>query len=528
MKTWLIQHKRIVVVSLSIVCAFLVIWQLLSVKIGESLQNTLIQRVSQQVNGRLLVGAVDLSLSGRVRIRNVSLYDEQGSLLAQIPVIKMHYHWSDLTGGSLGLPKIETVILEQPELWLKQDNNSFNWDGLLKEESDETAKFRGNVEIEDGKIHIDTTLFSQLLENATGTIDWKNAANMAINIKGKVDQNAVDVSGQWGGGNRPGELKIQTSGLDMTKFNDLFTGTDYSVQAGTLQSLLITVEQDDHGTLKYQAEGEFSGLKVSGKLEVREGQGKFSADGTGVTFGDLQLLISDQLAQGQGNISWPSGKVALDFALTFPDADPAVFMTGITAARPLGLQVRIAGTVSEPLISGSFSLPQISFSDMQVANVAGNFRYVGNQVLLQQVQGLAYQGTVAAAGTVVTEGQSYELDVSGQGMDSSHLTDKDVQGPLSFSGHVSGKGETAVTRGKFTIHDGKAYGISFQEMTGSFVKKGTTTDISDLAIQTAYGTIYPEQLSREALERLKQQDLPVTQGELKRVVTNKLIERLFH
>jgi hypothetical protein len=510
------------------VCAFLVIWQLLSVKIGQTLQDTLIQRISQQVNGRLLVGAVDLSLSGRVRIRNVSLYDQQGSLLAQIPVIKMHYHWSDLTGGSLGLPKIETVILEQPEIWLKQDNNSFNWDGLLKDESDETTNFRGQVEFVDGRIHIDTTLFSQLLEGATGTIDWKNASDMAINIKGKVDQNAVDVSGQWGGGNRPGELKIQTSGLDMVKFNALFTGTDYSVQAGTLQALSLIVEQDAHGTLKYRAEGEFSGLKVNGKLEMREGQGKFSANETGVTFEDLRLFISDQQAQGQGNISWQNGKVLLDFALNFPDADPSVFMSGITVARPLGLQVRIAGPVSEPLISGSFTLPQISFSDMSVADVTGNFRYVGNQVLLQQVQGLAYQGTLAATGAVVTEGQSYELDVSGQGLDSSRLTDKDVQGPLAFTGHVSGKGETAVTKGKFTIHNGKAYGISFQAMTGSFVKKGTTTDISDLAIQTAYGTIYPEQLSREAIERLKQQDLPVSRGELKQVVTNKLIERLFH
>lgn len=525
MKDWIASHKRLTFITLSIICTLLVLWQVFAVKIRQDIQDTLLLRVSQQLNGQLTVGSVDLSLSGRIKIQDVSLYDQQGVLLAQVPVIKMQYRWSDLTGGSLGLPKIETVTLERGELWLKQANNHFNWDDLLKKEQDESTSFRSKVELEDGKIHIETALFSQVLENATGIIDWQNSPEMTISLKGKADQSQVNVNGQWGE-NLPGDFNIQIDTLDVVKFKELFADTSYSLEAGTIQPLQITVKQDTKGTLHYQAEGSFSDLKLNGKVGIQQGHGKFSSNETGMRFEDVSLLISGQPAQGQGTISWVDGMAVLDFSLTLPDADPAAFVSGITAMRPLALQVQIAGSVAQPQITGNFSLPQISFSSMAVNGITGNFRYTDAKVLLQQVQGTAYQGNIAASGTVMTEDQSYELDVNGQGLTSSQLTDKDVQGPLAFNGHVSGKGDTAVTRGNFSIYDGKTYGIAFQKMTGLFVKKGTTTDISGIAIQTAYGTIYPEQLSQEALERLKQQDIPVSKGELKQAVTNKLLEKL--
>ena len=77
-----------------------------------------------------------------------------------------------------------------------------------------------------------------------------------------------------------------------------------------------------------------------------------------------------------------------------------------------------------------------------------------------------------------------------------------MQGPLSFSGHVNGKGEVAVTQGTFLIRDGKAYGIPFLTMKGYFVRRGAETELSNIAMETVGGTIYPEQLSQEVLERL--------------------------
>lgn len=527
MRDWLIKHKQSMLILLSISCVLLVLWNVAAGKIRQEVQDTLIGQINQKINGQLAVGAVSLSLSGYIKIADVSLYDQEGSLLAQVPAIKMKYRWSDLTGGSLAMPKIETVILEQGEFWFLENNNRFNWDGLLKKEQNEATPFRSKIQLKEAKIHIQTPLVSQLLENTTGIIDWQNNPEMAISLKGKVEQSTVDINGQWGE-NQPGEFKIQIDTLNAVKFKELLAGTSYSLEEGTIHSLLVNVKQDMKGTLHYQAEGSFSNLRLNGKIELRDAQGNFSSDEMGLHFANLDLLISGQPAQGQGNILWNDGKGTLDFSFSLPDADPAAFMSGLTVIRPLALQVKVNGPVTEPAVQGSFSLPQISFSNMAISGVQGNFQYAGNKVALQQVTGTAYQGTLAASGNIMAEEQSYELDVSGQGLDSSRLTDKDVQGPLAFNGHVSGKGETAVTKGNFAIHNGKTYGIAFQKMTGLFVKTGTATDISGIAIQTSYGTIYPEQLSQEALERLRQQDIPVSKGELKQAVTNKLLEKILH
>jgi molecular chaperone DnaK (HSP70) len=52
-------------------------------------------------------------------------------------------------------------------------------------------------------------------------------------------------------------------------------------------------------------------------------------------------------------------------------------------------------------------------------------------------------------------------------------------------------------------------------------------ELSDLAVRTAFGTFYPEQLSQEVLDRLKKNEMPAAEEELKRAVAEKLIKQIF-
>ena len=289
----------------------------------------------------------------------------------------------------------------------------------------------------------------------------------------------------------------------------------------------MVAKRDAAGAFHGQGQGEFSGVNVDGKVSIREGQGRFSADEAGLQLKELSLLVADQRAEGQGNIFWQEGQGTLDVALKLPDVDAAAFVAGLAVERPVSLQVKIAGPLSGPDISGNFNVKSAAFSGMTVNAITGKLRYAGNQLLLEQVNGSAHSGTLSLGGEVLLDSGRYELDVAGNGMESSRLTDKDVQGPLDFTGHVSGQGEEAVTRGNFTIYNGKTYGISFQTLDGLFVKRGGVTETSDIAVHTSLGTFYPEQLSQEALARINQQGIPTTQDGLKRAVAGKLIERLF-
>lgn len=525
MKEWILTHKKSLAGFLLALALLAGGWMIASVKLAEALQATLIERAGNAINGRITVGKVDLSWSGRIRIRDIALYDREGALLMQSPSVKIRYRWSDLTSGSLGLPQIEQVLLEQSEIFVRQNGTAFNWNGILKEDEDAQSTvtaFRGKVELEGSTISLDTSLGSRVLTGINAVLDWQQAPVIALEGNGLIGQSPFTVKGTWAG-----EIAIRAAELDLTAFSDLLAFDGMQLEAGTAHDLSVFVTQDEKGTLAYHAAGGLKGIKTSGDFSLQEGEGAFRMDAAAISFERLSGRVSGQQVNGQGNILWGNGQPQLDFTLTLPDVDAGAFVSGLSAGRPLAIEAKVSGSAAAPAIAGTFAVPQIGLGEVTVSSVSGGFRYAGDQLVVEQAQGSAYQGGLHASGQVAAATKRYELAIAGKGLDSSRLTDKDVSGPLDFTGTVSGQGEAAVTRGTFIIRDGKAYGFSFQSLTGAFVKQGDKTEISDIAVHTALGTLYPEQLSQEAMDRLKEKAVPVSKTELKQAVTEKLLEKIF-
>lgn len=526
MRRLLLQFKKFLFIPIVLLIVMGFSWNIFAAKAERALQDNLMQKMNEQLNGRLQVEAIDLSLLGWVKFRGVSLFDEKGTLVAQSSNVSTRYQLSNLSDGKLDLSRIETVDIEGAEVWLEDINGYSNWDGLLKDNND-SIKFRGKIQMIHGKVHYKTSLFSQVLEDVNGFFDFQASPNLVIDLKGKTNQALLTLKGNWEK-DRPFTLAIGTDEYDLLNFGNLVAPTSkLRLESGILKNLQIIGENDEQNKLHYQVKGEFQGLNLQGTIPIREGNGTFSGDQTGLEFQDLSLLIAGQQTQGHGKIFSGTGKETVDFTLSVPNVDPAALSSAIVAQGPLALQVHINGPLAEPVVSGSFTLPQMTVSDMNVNTITGEFQHTTGRLTLQQVQGSAHSGTLFIKGDLLTDEGSYELDVNGQGMDSSQLTDKDVHGPLDFTGHVTGQGATAVTRGDFVIHGGKAYGLSFQTLTGQFVKRGVVTNVSGIAIYTSLGTFYPEKLTRDALEKMNYQQVPTSQEALKKIVTDKLLERLF-
>lgn len=525
MRAWLLKYKKFLLVPIVLLAVLGVFWQIFASKVEQALQDNLMHKMNQQLNGRLQVEAIDLSLLGWIKLRDVSLLDEKGALVAQSPAINIRYQLSNLTSGNLDLSRIETVAIDRAEVWLEEANGVNNWDGLLRDNKEPTV-FRGKIQMTQGKFHAKTPVVSQILESVNGFVDFQSYPNLAIDTKGQIAQSSFTLQGNWEK-NRPFQLTLGTDEFNLLNLSSfLGPSATLRLEGGSLKNSQLIVKNDENNKLHYQGQGEFSGLNIEGVVSVREGKGKFSGNEQSLEFQDLSLFIAGQQAQGQGKIFLENDLGAVDFTLSLPDVDPVALTTAIVAQRPLALQIHIDGPLAEPVVSGSFTLPHMTVSDMSVSTVTGKFRHTTGRLALQQVQGKAHSGNLFIAGDLLIDSGRYELDVSGQGMNSSQLTDKDVQGPLDFTGHVTGQGDTAVTRGDFIIHGGKAYGLSFQTLTGQFIKRGTATDISDIAINTSLGTFYPEKLSREALEQMEHRQLPTSREALKKVVTDKVLERL--
>lgn len=505
MNRWLFGHKKLFVGMAVVFGLFGVSWYLFAARVEQALQNSLAERLSQQVNGRIQIGNIDFTPIGGARITDVSLYSNNGILLAKVPVVKIQYSWSDWAKGNFDSSRIEAIAAEGAEVWLQEEKNHWNWEGFLKEDKTGINKYQGKLQVSSAKIYGYTSLASKTIADVNGVIDFHAYPDLGISLKGKLGQSLATADGNWAKGQFT-KIVVQAKDLDMMEFRDSIPAAlQITLEGGKVPAVTVITERDDQGAVKWHTEGEFSGVKLTGKVSVSEGQGQFAGNQDGIQLKNMKLVLSGQQTAGQGDLSWPKGAARIDAAFTVPDADPEIVVPGLRVQRPVACRIRIAGALNEPDISGSFSFPQFIISDMTVSGVVGNFRLADSRLLLQGVSGAVYQGTIWAAGEVQRHNGSYELDASGQGLDSSRLTDRDVQGPLDFSGHVSGTGEAAVTRGTFIIRNGKAYGIPFLTLTGHFVKRGAVTEISGIVMKTALGTFYPGQLSRDVLELIIQQ-----------------------
>lgn len=524
--TWF-RYRRFLtgIIILSVIAGAL--WHVFAERAGQTLQDFLTERSSRQVNGRIQVGTVDLSLLGQVRIQNVELYSKQGVLLAQVPLVKIKYSWSDLAKLNFGVANIQEVEVNGAEFWLQEEKNRWNWEGLIKEEETADSKFQGKMQMKAAKVHCQASLLSKTIDEVNGVIDFYAYPNLTISFKGKIGQGNLAADGNWTNG-QFALIIVKAQDIDLLEFRDSVpAGQPVSLEGGKLTTAAVTIERDAAGTVKWQAESGFAGVKLSGKADITDGQGQISGNQDGFQLQNIKFAISGQRAEGQGRLFWSQGSARIDADVSIPDADPAAFISGLTVQRPAECQIKLTGLLAEPDVSGSFRISQATFSNMPVDRVAGNFKYSGNRLLLQGVSGSVYQGTIGVSGEVQISNESYELEASGQGLDSSRLTDKDVQGPLAFAAHVSGKGDAAVTQGTFNIRDGKAYGIPFITMKGNFVKRGSATELSGIAMQTMAGTIYPEQLSKEALAQITPQGQPALNEEyIKKETVGKLLPRL--
>lgn len=502
MRTWLLQHQKSLLVMLILIGLLSLSWFMFAVKAGQALQDYIVERYSKDINGRVQVGAVDFSIFGWGYIKDVSLYSQKGDLLARLPIIKLQYNWSDLAKANFGISRIENVTAEGAEIWAIEENSHWNWENFIKEDQSKENKFQGKLQILSAKIHGKVLSLSKTMNEASGIIDFHAYPDLGISFQGKIGQASMNIDGNWNNG-QFSMISINGKDFDLPEFRDAIPPIqDIRLEEGKITELTMTTERDAKGIATWKTKGAFSGLKVTGKRDVKDGQGQFNGNQDGIKLSVMSFIISGQQISGQGNLSWPKGVVGIDADFSVPDLDPNAFMSGLKLQRPIACKLKVIGPLSEPDISGSFNIPQAIFSNMPMDRIVGDFQYIGTRLLLKDVQASVYQGTVRAEGTVLVNDESYELDASGQGLDSSRLTDKDVKGPLNFNGHVSGKGEAAVTQGSFLIRDGKAYDIPFLTMTGNFVRRGAETELSNIAMETVGGTIYPEQLSKEVLEQL--------------------------
>ncbi len=204
---------------------------------------------------------------------------------------------------------------------------------------------------------------------------------------------------------------------------------------------------------------------------------------------DLKTKDGASLLAVKGSWNFSGGG---NIMVTAEGVDPASYATSIRIKGPTSFQATLAGTTTNPSAKGSFKIPAGTLGDMSFSNASGDFSFADNTLSLANTMLNAFGGSIQTHGPLHPDTLRYVQKVSGQNLDSSMLSDKDIQGRLAFSADVQGQGpwEGANADGTFEMGAGSVSGIAFDALSGNFAKRGANTRYFNLTAKIAGQSIY--------------------------------------
>ena len=204
---------------------------------------------------------------------------------------------------------------------------------------------------------------------------------------------------------------------------------------------------------------------------------------------DLKTQEGASVLAAKGNWNFSGGG---NLAVSAESVEPSSFTTSVRLKGPTSFQATISGTTVNPVAKGSFKLPSGSLVDMAISNASGDFSFANSTLSLANTKLNAFGGSIQTSGPLHPDTLRYVQNVSGQNLDSSQLSDKDITGRLNFSATVQGQGawENANADGTFDIGAGSVSGISFDALSGNFAKRGANTRYFNITAKIAGQSIY--------------------------------------
>jgi hypothetical protein len=171
--------------------------------------------------------------------------------------------------------------------------------------------------------------------------------------------------------------------------------------------------------------------------------------------------------------------------------DPAYFSPNIPLKGLVTSTFVLAGTTDKPTATGSFRIPSGTLGGTSFSEAVGDFSLAGGTLSLVGTRMNAVGGSIATNGSLALDTLRYSNTLSGQNIDISQLTEKDIHGRLQFMADVQGQGpwEGARADGSFSMGTGSVSGISFDSLTGNFSKRGSYTRYYNLKATIAGQTV---------------------------------------
>ena len=199
---------------------------------------------------------------------------------------------------------------------------------------------------------------------------------------------------------------------------------------------------------------------------------------------DLKTQNASSVLNAKGTWKQDGGG---SIAIKSDSADLSSFLPSVPLKGPMALDATASGSNDKPTAKGTFKIPSGTLGSMSFANATGEFTYQDSALNLANTKAAALGGTILTAGPIYPSPLRYVQKVTGQNIDSTQLSDKDVQGRVDFQADVRGQGswDEANADGSFSMGSGSVSGISFSSLTGNFTKRGAQMHFYNIRAQIA-------------------------------------------
>jgi hypothetical protein len=479
-------------------------WNLLLGKASAIAQDKILAQANESINGKITVGRMDVSFLGTIHANQVAIYDERGNLMGKTAKVKVDFSLSDLLAGKVDLQALKSVTVENPDIIVSQQDGKWNWEGLLKPKPEEPFTFRGQIVVKDGSLSLDSPE-NRKLEAIEGKVNFAGYPSFAVDFTSKKGSVPLSVKGAWSfSGDGAMDIKAEKAPLTDLPL-DVLAQADVKINGGSIDSLVLHVAKQTGG-YTFGGEGTISDMAATAAgYNISQGLGKFKFENNSLTIQSASLQLNGQTLSVDGAVTI-SDNIALNLNIAATAFDLSV-LAGPSFQGPITFQANIQGTPSTPQAQGQFSIPHGAVGALTFSAASGNFTYSGGSLTLNNTQATTWDGTLFVNGTVLPVSQQYNLAVTGSGIDSALLTDKDIHGRVGFNAAVSGQGSSGMAAsGSFSMGEGEFCGVPFISMTGDFTKQGEQMNFSNIVVRTIAGAFAASGFSEGSVIKLQKSD----------------------
>lgn len=460
------------------------------------------------LQGTLKAEEIQANWSGDVVFKNVVWVGPDGKTIAEIPLATVSVNLFDAllkggTGASVG-----DVVIDKPSFFVdysKKDglnivnNISFqvedrqnNNELLTLTKASAATQFRGLMEIRDARVNLLLEGKPLDFEKVQFQANFKQYPKIKYGLRVKDGKSDIIADIQNDNGTTAVVAELKKLPLQ-NLMSVLPQAADVVMSEGVLPDVKVRADKND-GKWTLNIDGTLADLKGSLiNYPVSKGSGKFSANTEALKLADLKLEVAGQTVIVDGNIYYAEkqdDKPAYALSVNAPEFVIDALSPGLGLKDTVTALGKVKGTIDKPEVEGTFGLDKLTYDPLYITALSGKFLYKNGKLNIDDAVGNVYAGQVSVNGQIDTKTRDFKLDIQGRDLDSSVVTETQVEGPLSFKMLAIGTADagSATGVGTFRIGEGKYMMLPFRYIKGSISRQQGKFAFGNIKVATAVGS----------------------------------------